>query len=393
MISTGSQRRFWIGRRSSTERMAEVELVTSRAELGALEADWRSLAELRGNAFVTPEWFYAWLDGLGGRAQPLVPVVRRPDGLLRGLLPLVATTGAIRTLRFAGGDFADEVHPVAAAADDADVAAAAVPALFERAATRTVLWLDHVAVEAEWADDVVRMRSPVLAAWEDHRIPLPYIDLRGLTWESFLATRSANFRSQLRRRQHALEGLPGVRFRRTLDAAELEADLRAFFELHEQRWQSLGRGSTLADPRARQALASFARDAFAAGWLRLWFLELEGRPAAAWFGWRLGDRYSYYQAGLDPARSSLSAGFLLLTHSVRAAIEEGAATYDLLAGGEAFKRRLATGERTAKTIVLTRHGGPGHAATAVGVAARRLGRRLPPNLRRRIRSLRIAARR
>ena len=371
--------------------MAEVEIVTSRAELEALEADWRALSELRGNAFVSPEWFFAWLDA--GTQQPLVPVVRRPDGVLRGLLPLVATSRAIRTLRFAGGDFADEVHPVAAESDEADVAAAAVPALFERATTRTVLWLDHVGLEADWADGVVSARSPALAAWEDQRIALPYLDVRGLTWESFLATRSANFRSQLKRKLYALERLPGVRFRRTAEAAELEADLRTFFELHEQRWQSLGRASTLADPLARRALSGFARGAFAAGWLRLWLLEVEERPAAAWLGWRLGDRYSYYQAGLDPARSSLSAGFLLLAHSVRAAIEEGAATYDLLAGDEAFKRRFATGERMAKTIVLARHGGPGHAATAVGVAARRLGRRLPPGLRRRLRSLRGAARR
>ena len=169
--------------------------------------------------------------------------------------------------------------------------------------------------------------------------------------------KDANFRSQLKRKLHALERLPGVRFRRTVDAAELEADLRSFVELHEKRWQSLGRGSTLADPLARQALARFARGAFAAGWLRLWFLEVEERPAAVWFGWRLGDRYSYYQAGLDPARSSLSAGFLLLAHSVRAAIEEGAAIYDLLAGEEAFKRRFATGERLAKRDrALSLHG-------------------------------------
>ena len=373
--------------------MAEVEIVTSRTELEALVADWRSLAELRGNAFVSPEWFFAWLDGLGRTAQPVVPLLRRSDGALRGLFPLVATTRGIRSLRFAGGAFADEIHPVAAEMDDSDVAAAAVPALFERAATRTVLWLDHVGVGTDWSDRVARTPSPVLAAWEDHRVALPYIDLRGLTWESFLATRSAHFRSHYRRQLRILEGLSGVRFRRTLDGADLEVDLRAFFELHEKRWRSLGRESTLADPLARQALASFARSAFAAGWLRLWFLELEGRPAAAWLGWRVGDRYSHYQSGLDPARSSLSAGFLLLAHSVRAAIEEGAAIYDLLAGGEAYKRRLATGERMAKTIVLTRHGGPGHAATAVGVAARRLGRRLPPNLRGRLRSLRNAARR
>lgn len=371
---------------------AGVEIVTERLELGRLEADWRSLAELRGNAFVAPEWFGAWLDGLGPAARPFVTVVRRPDGSLRGLLPLVATTRAFRTLRFAGGDFADRIHPVAAPEDEAAVATAAASALFDRGSVRTLLWLDHVGVEADWVGRLLQTRSPALGAWRDDRTVLPYIDLRGLNWETFLATRSANFRSQLKRKLTGLERSPAVRFRRTLDSAELEPDLSTFFELHDKRWQALGGGSTLADPLARGALTSFARAAFRAGWLRLWFLEVEGRPAAAWYGWHFGGRYAYYQAGLDPKWSSSSLGFLLLAHTVRAALEEGAEVYELLAGAEAFKRRFATGEEEVETIVVSRHGRPGRAITAVGVGTRRLGRRLPHGLRNRIRSLRGAAR-
>jgi CelD/BcsL family acetyltransferase involved in cellulose biosynthesis len=371
---------------------AGVEIVTDARELGQLEADWRSLAELRANAFVGPEWFRAWLDGMGPAASPFVTVVRRPDGGLRGLLPLVATTRAFQTLRFAGGDFADRIHPVAAPEDDAAVATAAASALFDRASVRTLLRLDHVEVEAEWVDRLLKTTSPAVGASRDDRTVLPYIDLRGLSWETFLATRSANFRSQLRRKQKGLERSPGVRFRRTVDSSELEPDLSAFFELHDKRWQALGGGSTLADPLARKALTRFARAAFRAGWLRLWFLEVEGRPAAAWYGWHLGGRYAYYQAGLDPKWSSSSLGFLLLAHTVRAAFEEGAEVYELLAGAEDFKRRFATGEDEVETIVVSRQGRPERAVAAVEVGVRRLGRRLPDGLRNRIRSLRGAAR-
>ena len=64
---------------------------------------------------------------------------------------------------------------------------------------------------------------------------------------------------------------------------------------------------------------------------------------AGWYGWRVGDRFSYYQAGFDPAWSRYSVGFLLLAETVREAIAEGAAEYDLLLGDEAFKARFATG--------------------------------------------------
>ena len=371
---------------------AKVEIVTEPSELARLEPDWRSLAELRANAFVSPEWFAAWLDGSGPTTRAFVPVVRHPDGTLRGLLPLVATSRAFRTLRFAGGVFADRVHPVAAPEDEAAVANAAASALFDRGAARTLLRLDHVDVEADWVDRLLTTSPSALAAWTGDRTVLPHIDLRGLTWETFLAGRSANFRSQLKRKLRALEGSHGVGFRRTVDSAELEADLSAFFQLHDKRWRALGGGSTLTDPRSRAALTRFARAAFRAGWLRLWFLEVEGRPAAAWYGWRLGDRYAYYQAGLDPAWSSSSVGFLLLAHTVRAAFEEGAAVYDLLAGAEAFKSRFATGEQEVETIVVSRYGRPGRAVAAAGIMTRRLGRRLPPGLRERIRTLRSVAR-
>jgi CelD/BcsL family acetyltransferase involved in cellulose biosynthesis len=349
---------------------SHVEIITARWELAGLEDEWRSLAELRGNAFIAPEWFAASLEGPGANPRAFVPVVRRPDGSLRGLLPLVTTERALRTLRFAGGHFADSIHPVAAPGDEAAVASAAASALFERGAARTVLRLKHVDVAAGWLDSFLA-GPPVLAAAEDERTVLPYIDLRGLTRETFLATRSPNFRGQLKRKLRNLERSPGVRFRRTADGDELESDLSVFFHLHDKRWRALGGGSTLADPLARRALAEFARAAFRADWLRLWFLEIEGRPAAAWYGWRLGDRYAYYQAGFDPW-SSLSVGFLLLAYTVRAAFEEGAAFYDLLAGPEAFKWRFANGEREVKTTLVSRHGRPGRAVATACILTRRI---------------------
>ena len=64
------------------------ELLTEIGEVTALSAEWRPLAERRGNAFVTPEWFLAWLRHLGHGWEPHVAVVRTPRGTLRGLLPL-----------------------------------------------------------------------------------------------------------------------------------------------------------------------------------------------------------------------------------------------------------------------------------------------------------------
>ncbi len=79
---------------------------------------------------------------------------------------------------------------------------------------------------------------------------------------------------------------------------------------------------------------------------------MDGAAAAAWYGWHVGDRFSYYQAGFEPAWSRYSVGFLLLAETVREAIAEGAAEYDLLVGDEAFKARFATGERLGSSALL-----------------------------------------
>ena len=57
----------------------KAELITDVAGLTPIEADWRTLAEQRSNAFITPEWFRSWWEFQGRQSSsPLVSVARRP---------------------------------------------------------------------------------------------------------------------------------------------------------------------------------------------------------------------------------------------------------------------------------------------------------------------------
>src|ERR687891_899244 len=50
-----------IGQTSLVIRGAgEAELIMDASALRGLEGEWRALAESRGNAFLTPEWFFSW---------------------------------------------------------------------------------------------------------------------------------------------------------------------------------------------------------------------------------------------------------------------------------------------------------------------------------------------
>jgi CelD/BcsL family acetyltransferase involved in cellulose biosynthesis len=174
----------------------------------------------------------------------------------------------------------------------------------------------------------------------------PSLDLPA-SWDEYLAARSANFREQLRRRESSL-GREGEVVTRLADATTLEDDLDALFTLHRARW-----GSTPTDFADTPFHRELAGDALARGWLRLWMLELDGRPVAAWHGFQVGAVCSYYQAGRDPALERHSVGFLLMAHSIRSAITEGATEYRFGRGDEAFKSRFASRDPGLETVVLT----------------------------------------
>jgi hypothetical protein len=69
------------------------------------------------------------------------------------------------------------------------------------------------------------------------------------------------------------------------------------------------------------------------GWLQLWFLELDGTPRAAWYGFRFGQVESYHQSGRDPASARSSIGFVLLAHAIREALMRGFANTASFAAG------------------------------------------------------------
>jgi hypothetical protein len=126
----------------------QVALVTRTGEVEAIADEWRPLAERRGNPFVTPEWFLAWLRTYAAGWEPRVAVVRTVDGTLRGLVPLIGSTGGRRTtLRTCRGD---RFHPVCEVGDEEAVAAAAAGYLFPRDRSVRSIVLDNVDSTAAW---------------------------------------------------------------------------------------------------------------------------------------------------------------------------------------------------------------------------------------------------
>lgn len=364
------------------------------SESDPVESEWRALAEQGGNAFLSPEWFRAWLRAYGDGVEPFVPLVHGEGGSLRGLLPLALDrAGHPRVCRIAGANLGDRFHPVCAPGDEAEVAAEVGRSLASSPAPWSVIALTHVQTEPAWVEALaegtgarVRMRQRIAG-------PLPYLELGAYGgWEEYLQSRSSNFRQQVRRFTRRAAEAGAMRLRRTEQPEELPADMETFFRLHDLRFGPRG-GSTLSSERAQAFQRDFAASALRRGWLRLWFLELDGVPAAAWYGWRLGDRYSYYNSGLDPSHSELRPGLVLLAAVIQSAFEEGAAEFDFLLGDERYKYRFAEGERTVSDVAIARSlPNPAGVLTGAEYGARALVRRLPVSVRQRSGLMRLARR-
>ena len=260
--------------------------------------DWRELAESRSNAFLTPEWADCWFKHYGAGFEPLVVAVRADGGRVRGLLPMaLSASGRPRIATLVGANLGDRFHPVCKPGEEPEVAAAAGEALAACGDPWSTVILTTSTLQA--VGSTHSGRGPMFASqgWSAsqraslHR-PLPLFRLGRLPGGS-----NSNFRQQVRRFRRNAARDHELRFRRTESSAGLDSDLSTFFELHDRRWQGRG-GSSLATDRARAFHADFAAAALARGWLRLWFMEVDRTPAAAWYGWRVGGTYAYYNAGL-----------------------------------------------------------------------------------------------
>jgi CelD/BcsL family acetyltransferase involved in cellulose biosynthesis len=171
-----------------------------------------------------------------------------------------------------------------------------------------------------------------------------------MSWDEFLASRSKNFRDQVRRRERKLGREHELAFRLADDPARLDEDMDALFRLHAARWSEDSTGVFHGPGAAFHR--EFARDALERGWLRLWFTELDGETVAAWYGWRYAGDEWYYQAGRDGRFEDLSLGFVMLAHTVRSACEDGARSYHFLAGDEGYKARFASEDPGATSHLL-----------------------------------------
>jgi CelD/BcsL family acetyltransferase involved in cellulose biosynthesis len=327
----------------SPQALADVEVLTTSAQLEALRPEWEALwrEDPRATPFHAPQWLLSWWRHIG-QGDLCSLALRDDDGVLVGLAPLYVYTdaGRVRHLFPLGIATTDYLGPVARRGWERRVAAGIVDGI--------------LALRERW--DVfecpqLRRDAPLLAAANAHASPgepNPVLPLR----PSPAIPRSTLANLRTCRNRAARAG--ALRFERA-QPAQVEAYLQALARLHERRWSARGLPGVLADDAVRAAHAEAAPLLDAAGLLRLHGLRLDGELVAVLYA--LFDpvpgherRCYYYIAGFEPRHAFFSPGSLLLAHAIEEAAAEGATAFDFLRGAEAYKYRWGAVDQPMSTL-------------------------------------------
>ena len=314
---------------------------------GPLQDSWPNLAVRAGNVFGTLDWVDVWWKHHGaGRRRVVVAFRDRADELV-GICPMhIATGHPLRLMRFIGYGPADQLGPVCAPRDRGRVARA-LPDAVRRIAGWDVLLAEQLAAEEGW--------STLSGGRVVQRAESPILRFDG-SWDDFLASRSSHMRKFLRWQERKLGREHGLAYRMIAATDPIGPALDELARLHRLRWPS---GSRFASEFSFHR--EFAERAHANGWLRLWFLELDGQPVAAWYCLQFAGAQTYYQSGRDPLWDKSSVGLLLICHAIQEAFAEGIVDHRFGRGAEGYKYRLARDDAGLETI--------GFAATSRGRAA------------------------
>jgi CelD/BcsL family acetyltransferase involved in cellulose biosynthesis len=283
--------------------------------------------------------------------------VLRDDDRDVAVVPLYVTRkGLLRVAWFVGHGRADVVGPVCAP-DDRVRAWSAFRAVQHRDGDWDIL-IGHGIRSDEQHELGGRPSTIASGAFPTIRVESD--------WDHYLASRTRNLRQKTRARTRKLAREHRVQFRRCTDEDRFNDDFSTFVRLHRARWS----GDGVFDPVAEAFHREFAAIAFRAGWLRLWFLDIEGRSVAAALAYRYGGVDALYQVGRDPSWDRAAVGFVLLAHVVRDAFESRMREFRFLRGDEHYKYRFATHDPRIATVVAPRTYMGRTALAAAGLVSR-----------------------
>ncbi len=322
-------------------------MTCTAAQTGFAEASllWHSLLDRKagGTVFLTPEWQQTWWEVFGGNGWDLRLLIVGSKEAPLGIAPMALRD---RTLAFLGDTDIFDYHDFIGDSPD----------FYER----LVRCLDG----EPW--DTLDLRSlPESSPTLTHLVDLYRVKGRSVTvepedvvpglqlpptWDEYLAGLRKKDRHELRRKIRRLEAAGEVRFVLS-DGADLDGDVDVFLELMRE---SREEKREFMQPEREAFFRRMVDRIGAAGYLRLFSLDIDGKRAATVNCFDYNGLRLLYNSGYRLDHGALSVGLMLKALCIKDAIERGMSYFDFLRGPEPYKYHLGAKDASLYRILVRR---------------------------------------
>ena len=282
--------------------------------------------------FVLPVWLKPWWDNFGHNSALYLLSIRH-EGRLIGIAPLQRSDDTVRLI----GDenVCDNLDFIVAPENSADFYRILLNHLKQDGVKR--LELEPVREDSSVMAQFLPMaeKTGCRISYEGHDVSFE-LALPG-SWDDYLTLLSGKERHEIRRKLRRLYEAGPISYRLVDDVSSVKKEMETFLELFRSNRADK---ANFMDNRMDSFFRGLAETLAEAQIVKLFFLDLDGKPIAATMCFNYHATMYLYNNGYDKGFGSLSVGLLGKVLSIKESIQSGQKTYDFLKGAEVYKKRL-----------------------------------------------------
>jgi CelD/BcsL family acetyltransferase involved in cellulose biosynthesis len=332
---------------------SRVSVIRDYEQFVSLEHEWNDAVERAQvpHPFLRHEWVRTWWDSFAASprfarsAHPgtqLHIIVVRDQTHIVGIAPLmrehaIAYGLPVRRLALIANDHTPRTDFVVSG-DESEIYSAIWNSLAGEMDQWDVVQLTQLPRASRTIPAISSLASTArlpIGTWKSS--DSPYLELAG-TWESYWASLSAKFRSNVRNRLTRLNQIGTPALEILSEKTEIAAALDDAWRLEASGWKDQEGTSIASAPAVQKFYTLLAERAAECGWLRLLFLTVDGKRIAASYSAVSDDRLFLLKTGHDREFHACSPFKLLTYLATQEAYARGLREIDFLGDTEPWKQ-------------------------------------------------------
>jgi len=326
------------------------------SQVSPLWSPWDNLAIASARPYCAPAWMMAWWKHVAP-PHALLRVSALFDGdELVAIAPFFADRGfgGLCRYRLLGARTCAPLDILARRGTERAVVEALI-ATFATAQPRPdVIMLEGVPGSSPWIE-LLRHAWAGLRVRPQYSQPAPRIELSESAYDDWFKSRSAHFRSNLRRGQRELQKLGAVT-KLSVAGDEVQRDIEAFGRLHRARWKRRGESGAV-DARVERMLVDAAEHLTPSGRLQVWTTRVGDQDVSAQVFVAAGGTTAYWLGGFDNSTVKIhQPAVMTLLCAVEHAFRRRGLLVDLGPGAQNYKYDFASSEVAIDWLLLIPRG-------------------------------------